>query len=595
MSDLKKESNNAWQCGKKNFWSLFLLYLSLLPHVGLMANNIQLSNASITQQGSAADTCIVQFNLSWENSWRTSSAPNNWDAAWVFVKFRVGESDPTFTGVSSSDTTVTVSSTANLRVGMPVVKNSGTGVLAANTVINSITNDSQFVLSAAPSTPLTNATITCVRIWEHAYLDTTDAKHSAPAGSTIQVPNDGANGLGAFVFRDTIGSGTFSLSNVGLVWKYGSNGLGDNDYFQIKVFAIEMVYVTKDSFAAGSGGNEDSPFTLTTINTPAANTAPSDTGSLGGKAGGYPENETSPNASWPNGFNAFYCMKYEMSQGQYRDFLNTLTRSQQSSRTASNCAEGVTSITNRYVMTNKDTVLNRNVIRCDTVVDANLPISFYCDLDRDGIGNESNDGEWIACNFLSWMDACAFMDWAGLRPMTELEYEKACRGPATPSSNEYLASFTRTAYGFSNAGTSTESYTSSGPNFVYQGSTNGPYRVGVFSGASTNRNDAGAAYYGIMEMGGNVSEPTVTISNVDGRAYTGLHGDGALSDLGRANTTNWPGMVSGELTAASGAGNRGGSYDGWLADLRISDRSFADDSSTKRTRSYGCRAVRTAP
>jgi hypothetical protein len=36
---------------------------------------------------------MVQFNLSWENSWRTSAAPNNRDAAQVFVKYRVGSGD----------------------------------------------------------------------------------------------------------------------------------------------------------------------------------------------------------------------------------------------------------------------------------------------------------------------------------------------------------------------------------------------------------------------------------------------------------------------------------------------------------------------
>jgi hypothetical protein len=39
-------------------------------------------------------------------------------------------------------------------------------------------------------------------------------------------------------------------------------------------------------------------------------------------------------ANWPNGFNAFYCMKYEVSQQGYVDFLNTLTYTQQVTRTA---------------------------------------------------------------------------------------------------------------------------------------------------------------------------------------------------------------------------------------------------------------------
>ena len=570
--------------------NLFLFLLLFLAN-SMLANNVQVSNVVLTGKNTTDDFIMVEFDLSWDNSWRVSTGSSNWDAAWVFIKFQVGARNPVLTGASSSGTTITVNSTTDLRVGMPVVVSAGTGSFAANTTISSITNSTQFEVSATPDVALSGATITCQRIWEHATLNTTASNHTAPSGSTLDVPSDG---VGAFVYRDVNGSGTLSLTDVQLRWEYGTNEVRDGAVLQVQIFAIEMVYVTSGDFAAGSGGNEDNPFILTTINTATANTTPSGTGSLGGEAGGYPTGKTAPNASWPNGFNAFYCMKYEISQGQYRDFLNTLTRTQQNSRTESNCATGITSITNRYVMTNSTIVTNRNVIRCDLVVDANLPITFYCDLDLDGIGNESADGEWIACNFLNWMDACAYMDWAGLRPMTELEYEKACRGVATPGSNEYVAPPIKTATGVNNAGTSSETYGNTDPNFVFNNSTSGPYRVGVFSGTSTTRNQAGATYYGIMEMGGNVSEPTVTIDNTDGRVYTGLHGNGILSSNGHANTANWPGLVNGQLTTASGSGNRGGSFENAQADMRISDRSFAATAVTNRTRTYGCRAVRTA-
>ena len=35
------------------------------------------------------------------------------------------------------------------------------------------------------------------------------------------------------------------------------------------------------------------------------------------------------------------------------------------------------------------------------------------------------------------MNLCTYLDWAGLRPMTELEYEKICRGPSAPVAGEY--------------------------------------------------------------------------------------------------------------------------------------------------------------
>ncbi|MFN9581641.1 MAG: hypothetical protein ACK566_03095, partial [Bacteroidota bacterium] len=193
------------------------------------ANNIAVSSVSLTGQNTTAGTnnaanfSLVQFNLSWENSWRVSTGPSNWDAAWVFVKFRVGASNPTFIGVSSSGTTVTVSSTTNLRVGMPVRVTSGTGAFAANSVISSITNATQFVVSATPTTPLSSASIECIRIWEHASLNTTG--HTAASGSTIDVPTDGT---GAFIYRSSAGSGTNTFNNTQLRWNYGANTVRDD-------------------------------------------------------------------------------------------------------------------------------------------------------------------------------------------------------------------------------------------------------------------------------------------------------------------------------------------------------------------------------
>lgn len=49
------------------------------------ANNIQVTNASLT--GNNGTFAFIQFDLSWENSWRGGGL-SNWDAAWVFVKYR---------------------------------------------------------------------------------------------------------------------------------------------------------------------------------------------------------------------------------------------------------------------------------------------------------------------------------------------------------------------------------------------------------------------------------------------------------------------------------------------------------------------------
>ena len=61
----------------------------LLPFF-LLANNIVVSGVSLIGRNTTADYVQVKFNLTWDNSFRTSSGPANWDAAWVFVKYKIG-------------------------------------------------------------------------------------------------------------------------------------------------------------------------------------------------------------------------------------------------------------------------------------------------------------------------------------------------------------------------------------------------------------------------------------------------------------------------------------------------------------------------
>ena len=48
------------------------------------ANNIQVSNVRLINQVLASQHTMIQFDISWENSWRLSSGPSNWDAAWIY-------------------------------------------------------------------------------------------------------------------------------------------------------------------------------------------------------------------------------------------------------------------------------------------------------------------------------------------------------------------------------------------------------------------------------------------------------------------------------------------------------------------------------
>jgi formylglycine-generating enzyme required for sulfatase activity len=613
---------------RKYITTILLLIVLLCGNLITYANNITVTNCTLTGQNTSAGVnnvanfSLVQFDLRWENSWRVNVGQANWDAAWVFVKFRVGASNPTFTSVSSTGTTITVSSTTNLRVGMPLRVTSGTGVFAANTVITSITSATQFVVSIAPTTVLSNASIECIRIWEHARLNNTG--HTAPAGSTIDAglltPGTAFDAttnpaLGVFMYRDAQGLGNNTFNNTQLRWNYGANGLNDNMVINLQVYAVEMVYVSGGvDFNVGGGGGNSIQFTSTTINTGIATTAPSGTGSLGGQAGGYPTGQTAPtSASWPNGYNAFYCMKYEASQGQYRDFLNSLTYAQQVNRTAvvptSVAGTGALSSTNA----------NRNSIDIQTPGNATtlLPAVYGCNLNGNTTYNEAADGEWIACNFLSWMDGCAYMDWAGLRPMTELEYEKACRGNQ-PAVWKELAWGTTTVHATSyaaliNPGTDNElpnapSTTNGNANYNVTSFTgiSGPLRVGIFATASTTRVTSGATYYGIMEMSGNLSEVAVSIGNLAGRSYTGVHGDGNLFRDGSANVDFWPGINGNAttttantsfnnttgVTQGAGSGSRGGEWSQVTDYAVVSERALSSTVNLARVNTNGFRGVR---
>jgi len=497
----------------------FLIFVfCLLPSVFCLpsyANNISVANASLGAQDTSLHTMIVQFNINQDNAWYDAV---NYDAAWVFIKYS------TDSGTTWAHATLKVTDANNLTSGVrnPAGFSRGTAVYSGSS---------------------TNV--------------------------DIDVPTEATSGKkGAFVHLSavTAGSGTNTLTVTGLqfVWDWGSDKLSNDPNTAItaattalvKVFAVEMAYVPTGTFEAGSSGTGSGEFIKTQINTANATTAPS--GSP--LAGGYPSGQSAPtNASWPNGYSAFYIMKYDISQGQWVDFFNTLISTQKPER-------DITGNHATYGGKNADTALSRNTVSW-TSGDASAGANQY-----------------VGCNYLCWSDQTAYADWAGLRPMTELEYEKACRGTVPAVADEYA--WGSTAYtqvtGITNSGLINE--TASG-NLSYSSGVAGPMRCGFAATSSSTRAQAGASYYGVMELSGNLWKRPVTI----GGAFTGLHGDGALDATGNANVTGWPG------TGASGAGFRGGAWSSVTTLARVSGRISAANGDAIRNINYGGRCVRTSP
>lgn len=509
-----------------------LLAWLILAGACASANNLQITGISLTGQNTASNYTMVEFNISWEHSWRDNS---NWDAAWLFIKW-------------STDKGLT---------------------------------------------------------WKHGTLNATAANHLAPGGSTI---TPAADGTGVFLHRSASGSGTASWTDVQLRWEYGLDGIADNATMMVKVFGIEMVYVPQGSFWVGDGSmysiagvlasapGYQAPFQITSEG--ALTLGGTATGNLASRyhlsqSGSSDDDfdstttKTLP-AAFPKGYNAFYCMKHEVTQDLYKDFLNTLTRAQQATNVYAIVLLNASPVNYRYVMTGSHVMAYRNSIRCDSLLPPlSIPVTFYCDYDGDGIGNESNDGQNIALNWVPHYKLNNVADWAALRPMTELEYEKACRGDILPLADECPWGSLRidSLTALTNAGSGTEADAGTTANCVYgAGYTLGPARAGIFATAGSTQEQAGASYWGILDLAGNLHEYCVSIGNSTHRSFTGLHGDGVLNATGNANVAGLPGL----------SGYRGGGYSHVPEFCRISDRYYANYNVGGGS-NFGGRLVRTAP
>ena len=463
----------------------------------------------------------VRFNILWNYSWRRSS-PTNWDAMWVFIKYR---------------------------------RNGGN--------------------------------------WAHASLMNTG--HTAPAGSTISVglrnPTAAFNiasnpGAGVFIHKSADGFGTNNFVGLKLVWNYVQDGMSLGDSLDFQVHAVHMVYVPSGAFYAGDNATSASSFRQgVSDNDPwyigsegSMTVSSASAGSASPTALVYYDSTsyTLP-AAFPKGHDAFYMMRHEITQEQWRSFFNTLpTGTPRTNR-------DITGVTGK----NSDSLVSRNNLSWSGSGDAELP---------DAGGGRTFCT--VPANFLSWGDVTAWLDWAGLRPMTELEFEKASRGTGASASGEYPwgVAVPTPATGISLSGFVDEKPSNPGANSNFGPSlplaSQGPLRIGSFAHLNysiESRFVSGGSFYGIFELGGNLRERVVTVSNATGRLFDGTHGDGAVDLNGLANASTWPSETG------TGAGFRGGSWNDPASLMRTSDRTNASIAVSARANNQGGRGVRRAP
>ncbi|MBM4037001.1 MAG: hypothetical protein FJ290_00685 [Planctomycetes bacterium] len=256
--------------------------------------------------------------------------------------------------------------------------------------------------------------------WQHVRLTADKVVNptgygQAEGGTRLDfiVPDGDEGFTGLFVRQAAEAKGAVAARGVTAIWDLTAcKGIAKDTKVKVLAFGIEMVYVAEGPFCLGSGGTEVGGFYQYTdgsqhtqpykVTSSSAIPTGQQSGRLWARKYAQPEDGGEIPASFPNGYSAFYCMKRHITWEQYAGFLNTLNPAQAAAR----CLD------------------DRE----------HLPRS----------GEPPNcvySGKPGAARGLSWADGAAWAAWAGLRPMTELEWEKAIRGPREPKPDEVGPSY----------------------------------------------------------------------------------------------------------------------------------------------------------
>lgn len=513
---------------KRYFLLTLILFGVVFFSTVASANNLNIFNFDVTSTDVSSNTMTFQFNLSQDNSWKTTL---NHDAVWIFMKY-------------STDAGQT---------------------------------------------------------WKHASMA---ASGINPAGFSVNSNYElvvASDEKGFFFRRKDFGSGNIAVEGIKFVWDYGQDGLSDEQAAAANtisnVYGIEMIYVPEGGFYAGDGASssdfrfkqgssDDDPWYISSETAITVTNVLSDgfyyqsTGASGESATG---SSFLISNSFPKGYKGFYLMKYELTEGQWIDYFNTLTVAQKLNRDITSSIEGGKG---------SDSVVDRNTISWDS---SNPALTAKSERPSRSI------------TFVSWPDVASYADWAGLRPITELEFEKAARGADISSVPDEYAWGTTSYNAPSASAIYPDNQDELGSEAIFDGTANvnrnalgwtsgdgrvggeaegqkGPLRVGIFAENTTGRVTSGAGYYGNMELSGNVAEPVVTVGKQEGRTYLGTHGDGKLSTVvgyeGNATNVDWPGINASNssygITGTKGIGYRGGDFQSSnIRDFQISSRAYA--------------------
>ena len=424
--------------------------------------------------------------------------------------------------------------------------------------------------------------------WSHVMLQ--DVQHTATNDYVVMNGKSGNNVVGVYVFLGKNDTRRQASTTVTLKWACGSaytKASFDNNQAFLLAQGIEMVYVPFGAYYLGDGssantlgGADGKPLAISGEGAIATLYQRASNGAISAAINNL-------NANYPKGYGGFYVMKYETSQEQYVTFLNTLTRAEQETLLGASFLSALSP--GRYIFgdTLQPTFRNGIILSGKS---SGQPYIFDNNLNGNDVYGEDGDGQCVACNYMSLNDLLAYASWSGLRPMSELEYERACRAPfpQDPLAGEYpwnsnsglsrVTSITAGGRAAEIAG-NTSCNVNSGSGLT--GSNQGPVRCGLFARTTSTQVTAGATYWGVMEMAGNVRELVAGVSHTSLSRTT--NGGGTFS------TSAWGSATPGFF------GLRGGGFSGSDSLLRTSGRSEMNKvaSVADRDETVGFRLTRT--
>jgi hypothetical protein len=475
--------------GLRFSWICATFASAVLLATSAVGGGLQVSDVTVTPRDEK--TAFLKFSVSWKESWRFES---NHDAVWVFFK-AMAEGEKQWQPVR----------------------------LAANRVLNP------------------------------------DGYEQSQEGTPLDfIVPDGPDGfMGVFLRRaDYCRISDVQTNELKVIWDCRAFK-GPAQTAKVKGYGIEMVYVAEGPFYVGTGGAEANAFCKFTDGIRngqpylVSNAGPIPTGRKNGclwAGGATPEDGGEIPAAFPNGYRAFYCMRYPILQWDYADFLNALPPAEAEKRYHSSMALRSGDATNYVYRPHTP----RPIVKFKRA-DA---ISYQTFL----VGPAP-----AMCHGLSWGDGAAFAAWAGLRPLTEMELEKVVRGPREPVLDEVMYSYWWVQCGS-------------------QGKTGGNF-------------------------GSEQSERAVSVGHAVGRKFAGTHGRGtpdlpkdwpqedAVGAGMRISSWGFSNRVSDSESApaAERPAEPGDEGVGQYARRRVSDRQNASLTDPERRPQHLWRGCRTAP